>query len=211
MKQQLTFKEYRNLDLLMFAIMVIIFEAIATVASGWWAAFQAVNISVSLLLVCIVMMRWNGYAAIHAVIGGFVYCFAINAIRTETNSESVDIKIYVIYCIGNVFALVALILFEIWDKEKIRSSIVKSILFVTTAYFGMAVGKCAVSLFFGGDFGALLTYITTDIMSLLFAVIVFILLRKSDGMTEDQKTYLIRLEKERKEETSVYEENDGII
>ncbi len=201
MKQQLTFKEYRNLDLIMFAILTIVFEAIATYASGKWFALQAINISVSLLLICIVMMRWGGYAAIHAVVGGIVYCYAAGGTPEQ----------YIVYGIGNLFALAALILIKIWSKEKIRNSIVKLVLFATVAYLGMAIGRCAVSLFFGGAVEALLVYITTDIISLLFAVVVLILLRKSDGMIEDQKAYLIRLEKERKEEAGAYKEDDVII
>lgn len=201
MKQQLTFKEYRNLDLIIFVVLTIVFEAIATYASGKWFALQAINISVSLLLICIVMMRWGGYAAIHAVVGGLVYCFAAGGTPEQ----------YVIYGIGNLFALVSLVLIKIWSKEKIRNSIVRLILFVIVAYLGMAAGRCIMSLFFGGGTGTLLVYITTDIISLLFAVIVLILLRKSDGMIEDQKAYLLRLDKERKEETGAYNEDDGII
>lgn len=201
MKQQLTFKEYRNLDLIIFVVLTIVFEAIATYASGKWFALQAINISVSLLLICIVMMRWGGYAAIHAVVGGLVYCFAAGGTPEQ----------YVIYGIGNLFALVSLVLIKIWSKEKIRNSIVRLILFVIVAYLGMAAGRCIMSLFFGGGTGTLLVYITTDIISLLFAVIVLILLRKSDGMIEDQKAYLLRLDKERKEETDAYNEDDGII
>lgn len=201
MKQQLTFKEYRNLDLIIFVVLTIVFEAIATYASGKWFALQAINISVSLLLICIVMMRWGGYAAIHAVVGGLVYCFAAGGTPEQ----------YVIYGIGNLFALVSLVLIKIWSKEKIRNSIVRLILFAIVAYLGMAAGRCIMSLFFGGGTGTLLVYITTDIISLLFAVIVLILLRKSDGMIEDQKAYLLRLDKERKEETDAYNEDDGII
>lgn len=49
---------------------------------------------------------------------------------------------------------------------------------------------------------ALVVYLTTDIISLLFAEVIVVLLRKVDGMIEDQKSYLLRLEEERKEENS---------
>lgn len=199
--KQLTFKEYRSVDLMLMAVLVIVFEAIATYASGKWFYLQAINISVSLVLICITMLRWSGFAIIHAVLGGFVYCFAAGATMEQ----------YFIYCIGNAFALAALVLIKLYGKEKIRTSPLKLGIFATMAYLGMSIGRCLVSMAFGGSIEALLVYITTDIVSLLFAVVVLILLRKSDGLLEDQKTYLIRLEKERKEESGAYEENDVIL
>ena len=59
------------------------------------------------------------------------------------------------------------------------------------------------SLFFGGDLTALLVYATTDVISLLFAEIILLILRNTDGMIEDQKAYLLRLDKERREEEPV--------
>ena len=47
-----------------------------------------------------------------------------------------------------------------------------------------------------------LTFITTDILSLLFAVVVMSLLKGADGMIEDQKEYLLRIDRESKEEES---------
>ena len=118
---------------------------------------------------------------------------------------------FFIYCIGNVFSLLALVLIKIYGKEKIRTSPLRLAVFATVAYLGMELGRCIVSVLFGGSIEALLVYITTDIVSLLFTVVVLILLRKSDGLLEDQKAYLLRVERERKEESGVYEENDVIL
>jgi len=193
---QITFKQYRNIDLVIWTVLLVIFETITTFATTKWFAVQAVAISISLALICIVMMRWSGYAAILAVVGGFVYCLASGA----------EPKQYLIYCIGNLFSLVALLLFKLFDKEKIRTGVWKLVLFVLVAYIGMAIGRGAVTLFFGGDINAFVVFATTDIISLLFAEIILILLRKSEGMIEDQKTYLLRLDREKKEKENVYAE-----
>ena len=68
----------------------------------------------------------------------------------------------------------------------------------------MVLGRWLVSLLFSGDVKALLVYITTDIMSLLFAVVVLHILGKCDGMLEDQKAYLQRVWEEDEEETNIY-------
>ena len=187
---QITFEQYRSIDLAIFTFVLAVFEAITTVATTKWFYAQPVAISISLALVCVVMMRWSFRAVIPAVAGGFVFCIASGA----------TIEQYLIYCIGNVFALLALGIIKIFDKETIRKSVPKLGLFVLTAYVGMVLGRWLVSLFFGGDLTALLVYATTDIISLLFAEIILLILRNTDGMIEDQKAYLLRVDRERKEE-----------
>jgi hypothetical protein len=189
------------LDLIIFTVFTIVFEAIATYASGTWFWAQAVNISVTLLLVCIVMMRWGGWAAIQAVAGGLVYCFAAGATTEQ----------YIVYSIGNLFGLVALLLIRFVGKEKIRASKMQLVLLATITYIGMAIGKTVVGLIFGGTVSDFVLYVTTDIISLLFAAVVLVLLRKTDGMIEDQKAYLFRVEREEREEAKIQEENEIIL
>ncbi len=187
---QITFEQYRSIDLTIFTVVLAVFEAITTLATTTWFAAQPVAISISLALVCIVMMRWGFRAVIPAVAGGFVFCIASGA----------TIEQYLIYCIGNMFALLALGIIKIFDKETIRKSVPKLLLFVFTAYLGMVLGRWLVSLLFGGDGMALLVYLTTDVISLLFAAIILLILRNTDGMIEDQKAYLLRVDRERREE-----------
>ena len=174
-------------------MLVTVFETITTTATAKWFAAQPVAISISLAIVCVVMMRWGWRAALPAVAGGFVFCIASGA----------TIEQYVIYCIGNVFALSALGIVRAFGKETVRKSVPKLLLFGFTAYLGMATGRWLMSLFFGGDLTALLVYVTTDVISLLFAEIILLILRNTDGMIEDQKVYLLRLDKERREEETV--------
>ena len=190
---QITFEQYRNIDLLIFTVLVIVFEAITTMATAKWFAAQPVAISISLAIVCVVMMRWGWRAALPAMAGGFVFCIASGA----------TIEQYLIYCIGNVFALSALGIARAFGKETVRKSVPKLLLFGFAAYLGMAAGRWLISLFFGGDLTALLVYVTTDVISLLFAEIILLILRNTDGMIEDQKAYLLRLDKERREEEAV--------
>ena len=187
---QITFQQYRSIDLTIFTIVLTVFEAITTIATTTWFAAQPVAISISLAIICVVMMRWGWRAVFPAVAGGAVFCIASGA----------TIEQYLIYCIGNVFALLALGIIRIFDKETIRKSVRKLMLFVLVAYVGMALGRWMVSLAFGGDGMALLVYLTTDIISLLFAEVILLILRNTDGMIEDQKSYLLRVDRERREE-----------
>lgn len=192
--RRITVEQYRNVDLMMWIVMTLIFETITTMATIKWFYLQPVALSVTLALVCAVMMRWNGYAAIIATIGGLVVCIISGA----------NIEQYIIYCIGNMFALIAMPLMKYLGKEKIQKGFLNKVLFATVAYVGMVLGRWIISLFFGGDFTAFTVYITTDIMSLLFAVMILHILGKCDGMIEDQKAYLQRVWEEDEEENNIY-------
>lgn len=186
---QITFKQYRAIDITILVALTIIFEAIATLASAKWFAAQPVAISIGLAMICIVMMRWGIPAAIAAAAGGFVFCILSGATAQQ----------FVIYCVGNIFALLGMVWFKVFGKEGIRKSLWVITLFVSTAYLGQVLGRSIIAIAFGDPVGVFVTFITTDIMSLVFAVLVITLFRKTDGMLEDQKTYLLRLDKQKKD------------
>ena len=186
----ITFKQYRNIDLTIFAVLLVISEAVTAIATNTWFAAQPVALSPTLTFVCIVMMRWGGYAAIPALLGGLTFCIASGA-----NPEQ-----YVIYTLGNCLALLSLLWFKTFGKDEIRKSGYKLFFFTLTTYVMAQVGRWIVSLFFSGDLGTLVAYLATDIISLLFAVVIIFIMRKTDGMIEDQKAYLFRLQREREAE-----------
>lgn len=191
--QNLTFKQYRNIDLGIMSILLIISEAVTTLATNKWFAAQPVAISSTLLFICIFMMRWNGYAAIAAVLGGAVFCIASGATLEQ----------FVIYAGGNLLSLLALLWFKVYRKDDVRLGSFKLSFFTISVYLMMQLGRWLISLAFGGGLWNIVGYITSDVISLLFAVIILFLLRGVDGMIEDQKAYLFRLERERKEKAEM--------
>lgn len=185
-----TLKQYRAVDLTILGIILGVCEFVTAMASTRWFPNELYTLSPTLTVVCIVMMRWNGYAAIHAVLGGLVFCLA---------SGARDMQV-VIYCLGNCFALLAMLLFKAMGKEKIRSKFYFTLLFVLTAFLGAQLGRWLISVILGGPLGAIVEFILSDIITLLFTVVVVLISRKADGLFEDQKHYLIRTEEERKKE-----------
>ncbi len=186
---QITFKQYRTIDISILVALTIIFEGIATLATIKWFALQPVAISISLALVCMLMFRWGWQAGFAAVAGGFVYCVLSGGSPQQ----------FAIYCIGNLFALLAMLWFKVFGKEKIRTSRWHTLLFVTTAYAGQVLGRGLLAVLFGDSWGVFVIFSTTDIMSLVFAILVLFLFRTTDGMLEDQKTYLLRLDRQKEE------------
>ena len=116
-----------------------------------------------------------------------------------------EIGQYAVYCIGNCFALTALLLFKKWDKKTVRTKIPLTILFAVTAFCGVQIGRWLVGLVLGGSISDIVRLVTTDSLSLIFAVLTVLIARRIDGLFEDQVAYLRRTQAERmKEQTENY-------
>ncbi len=189
MKQR-TFGQYRAIDLGIMAVLLFVFEMLTATAATKWFPSELYTLSPTITIVCIVMMRWSGYAAIHAVVGGAAFCVASGASPEQ----------FAIYCIGNCAALAAMILFKTHGKEKVRSKAAFAVLFAAAAYFGAQFGRWLVALVFGASLDSLVMFLTTDSLSLLFAVVIVLIAGRLDGLFEDQRAYLIRTAEERKRE-----------
>ncbi|MBO5715478.1 MAG: hypothetical protein J6S23_03680 [Clostridia bacterium] len=188
--KQLTFKQYRQIDLTIFCLLTAVFEAIATYSSNYWLVFQAMTISITLTMTCITMVRWSSYAIAPALIGSFVYCLVSKATPKQ----------FLIYCGGSIFCLLSLLVLKHLKKERVRTSFAVRLAFILTTYLCVALGRWVCSLPFEFSFNTILAFIFTDVLSLLFAILILTLAKNADGLIEDQKSYLLRLEKERLEE-----------
>lgn len=184
----ISFKQYRAIDLTIFAVIMLIFETVTAKAAVQWFPDQLYALSPTVAVVCIVMMRWGPYGAIHALLGGFAFCFASGA----------NGKQFIIYCVGNCFALAALGLFKLFGKKKIKDKFGYTVLFTLAAFLGVQLGRWLISLPLGGSPDSIIVFLTTDSLSLLFAVVVVLISRRVDGLFEDQKSYLIRADAERR-------------
>lgn len=194
----LSFKQYRATDLGIMLVLLMISDALIAYAARVWFPDEAYVLSPTVAIVCIVMMRWGGFAAIHAVGGGLALCVASGASAGQ----------FAVYCIGNCFALAALVLFKVWGKEKIRSKPFFTVLFTIAAFCATQIGRWLVGLLLGGMLDDFITFFATDSLSLLFAVLAVLIARRVDGLFEDQRAYLIRTQSERnRQQLSDYGDN----
>ena len=189
-----SYSGYRSIDLTLFAVMLIVFEGIILMASTRWFAGQPYTVSVVPLIVAIVMIRWGPWAAVHAVLGGFVFCLFSKASPRQ----------YVIYCVGNLFSLGALYLVKKQGDEAIRKDALKTWVYGLAVLLLIYLGRALVSLVFGASWSAALGFFTTDVITALFTLVILWFVRKLDGMLENQNHYLLRLQEEQEEERGGY-------
>ena len=190
MNKSMTFRQYRTIDLMLLGVILAVTETVICRATNAWFPDQPYTVSVVTAVIAISMMRWSGWAAVHAVLGGLVYGLASGG-----SAEQI-----VIYAVGNLAALLALLLFKWIGKEKIRMNPALAAVFAAAVHLLASVGRFAVSLLFGGKLTAITAFLASDALTGVFAIVVVLIARKLDGIFEDQKQYLIREEKRRIDE-----------
>ena len=188
MNRQFSFQQYRRIDLCLFAVILGISETLIVTAATRWFADQLYTVSVVGALTAIVLMRWGPYGAIHAVLGGLVF-----SLLSHGSARQI-----LIYCVGNLLSLAALLPLGRLGKERVRSDGVLSVCFGLLTLLLMQLGRALVALLTGEPFLNCLGFFTTDALSLLFTGLILWIARRLDGIFEDQKHYLLRIHKEEK-------------
>lgn len=183
MKRQFSFQQYRAIDLAMFAALLCITETMIVKAATWWFPDQLYTVSVVGAVTAIVLMRWGPWAAIHAALGGVVFCLASHG----------SAKQLLIYCAGNLFSLLMLLPIKCLGGERIRLDGALSVLFGVCTLLLMQLGRALVAFVLGTEFQTCLGFFTTDALSLLFTGLILWVARRLDGIFENQRHYLLRI------------------
>jgi len=189
--RHMTLRQYKRLDLFLFALMLVLSESVIVNAAIRWYPDQLYTVSVCAAIVSIVLMRWGWPAAIHAVLGGLVYCFWAGGSSGQ----------YLVYGVGNLFSLLSLLLIRLFGKDRICENVLLTLLFALCTQLFMQIGRGCVSLVvMGASFNTALNFITTDALSGLFTMVIVWIASRLDGVFEDQISYLLRVQKEAEEE-----------
>lgn len=190
----ISFAQYRTTDLFLFAVIMVLSELLAFAAVGWFPEGATFTFSLLIPLTLVVMMRWGWPSAIFAVCSGALYCVL----------RSASWEYYLAYCVGNAAIGAVLIFFKLAGKQKIAEKWYLSALSVVIAWVAMVLVRSALLTVSGMPFitalGAVASFSDGGLLSLAMGIIVILVLRKLDGIFEDQKHYFIRIGKMREEE-----------
>jgi uncharacterized membrane protein YcaP (DUF421 family) len=102
--------------------------------------------------------------------------------------------------------LLGVLVFKAFGREKIRTKPFFTVVFVTGVYLFTELGRFAVAFAFKRDVTLLSAFVFTDVLSGVFALILVLVIRKTEGLFEDQKTYLLRLEAEKEKDKETEQE-----
>lgn len=190
MKKQISFRQYRAMDLFLFTALLCGCEALITLGATRWFPGEPYTLSITPAVTAIVMVRWSGFAAIPAVLGAVVFCFVSGAALPQ----------YLIYCVGNLASLV-LTRFLCGDGwKRLHKNVLLAMLYGLSTALLMQLGRLVLGLVLGGSLQVCAGFVTTDTLSTLFAVLIVWIARRLDGMLEEQKHYLHRVAEEMERE-----------
>lgn len=190
MNQQISFRQYRAIDLTILMVIQAVSQTVIHFAATTLYPDQLYVVSPIAAVVALVMMRWSGFAAIHAALGGVLYALIAGGSWHHV----------LIYGVGNLLSMAALLSFKILGKERIRGDALLTILFALCTQLLMQLGRSGVAAVLGYPAGICLGFITTDILSGLFTMVIVWSIRRVEGLFEDQKQYLLRIQREHKVE-----------
>ena len=195
--------QYRAIDCSLFAIILAVFEMVVVKAGTAWFPDEPWMVSVTGIITAIVMMRWGPWSAIHAVLGGIVFCVV-------SGKGAQQLLFWIVYGIGNLGGMIGLLIRKKWSPEGIRTNVWRSLIFSGTVLLGMQAGRALLSLILIRNTGALVFYFTPEVVTMLFTLVLTWIVRRVDGLFEDQRHFLNRYQKQMlAEENGNTEEKGG--
>ena len=188
MQRQRSWKEYRLIDLAIFAVLMAVFESMIVRAARWWFPDQLYVVSLAAPLTAIVYMRWGVWGAIHAAEAGIVFCLCSGGTWQQM----------LVYGLGNLLSLTTVLLLRSVGKEKVRTGGL-SLIFPLLVLLTMQAGRALVSMALGATPASTVAFFTTDSLSYIFTLVIAWIAKRLDGVYEDQKHYLLRLREQEEE------------
>lgn len=190
MNRQISFSQYRTIDLTILSVVLAVCQYLTHLATSFWFPEQLYVVSPVAGMTALVMMRWSAWAAIPAGLGGALFVWMSGG----------NLQQLLIYTVGNIASLAALVMFKLFGKERIRKESFLAVTFAIAVQLLMQLGRAALGFVFGFPTAAVIGFITTDILSILFTVFIVWTVRRIEGLFEDQKSYLLRIQREQQVE-----------
>lgn len=190
MNRQISFSQYRTIDLTILSVVLAVCQFMTHLATSFWFPEQLYVVSPVAGMTALVMMRWNAWAAIPAGLGGLLFVWMSGG----------SIQQVLIYVLGNLVSLAALFMFKLYGKERVRKESYLAVIFAIAVQLLMQLGRAAMALVFGFSAAVCLGFITTDVLSILLTGLIIWVARRIEGLFEDQKNYLLRIQREQQVE-----------
>ncbi len=191
MDKKRSLASYRCIDLLLWAAILVLFEGvILRVARSVFFVDQPFTVSLAGAIACIVYMRWGFWGGIHAFLAGVVYSVLGGGTWKQL----------LIYSVGNLLSLAIVPVMNRIGREPLRKSDYLYLWISLGTLLLMQLGRALLSLCFGTGFAEALRFFTTDSLSAVFTLVIIWIVRRLDGVYEDQRHYLRRFHQEQEKE-----------
>lgn len=188
MRKKITLSEYRAGDITIFTLLMIVSEFFSNKGVAWFSEIYLISLFLPITL--IVMRRWKLWAIVPMTASAITVC-AVN---------KAAFNVYIIHIVGNLFILIAALWLKIAKKNMKEGHYL--ILYSLSAYVLMCFGKAFIGFLFKENFiNLFLGFLGVNSLNVVIAIIVLFIVRKLDGVFEDQIEYLNRVQDEMKDDS----------
>ena len=199
-------KQYRAADLAIFAVIVIIFDLLAHYAPMLFSAEIIYSFCLTVPITLLIMIRW-GWCSVFFAVGDALLLTVIN---NPSAWQS-----YLCYGVGNASLMLLLIVVKQVGKKRIASKWYFTLLFVLCGWVLQNITITVMNAICGFSFVSYLAlnfgFGITGLLSLAMGLVITLVLRRLDGMYEDQIEYLQRLNGEREEKQRLAERGEDCL
>ena len=199
----ISIKQYRTTDLVIFAVILIIFDLLAHYASILFSGEIIYSFCLTVPITLVVMIRWGWFSVFFAIGDALL----LTVIHNPSMWQS-----YLCYGVGNASLMLLLLAVKFIGKKRIASTWYFTLLFVVCAWVLQNLTITVMNAICGYSFVLCLAanfgFGLTGVLSLAMGVVISLVLRKLDGMYEDQIEYLKRLKGEREEKQRLAERGE---
>lgn len=198
--------QYRTTDLIIFAVILVIFDLLEYYASILFGNAAIFAFCLTIPITLVIMIRWGWYSVFYAVGDGVLLAALYNPSMWQS---------YLCYGIGNGAIMLLLIVVKLAGKKKIASKYYWTMLFVVGGWvlqnFALTVMNAICGYPFVSSLSSNFGFGITGLLSLAMGIAISLVLRKLDGMYEDQVAYLKRLKGEREEKQRLAERGEDVL
>lgn len=184
--------QYKSTDLFIFAVIIIIFDLMAHYAPMLFTDEIPYSFCLTVPITLVIMIRW-GWCSVFFAVGDALLLTVIN---NPSSWQS-----YICYGVGNASLLLLLIVVKLVGKKRIASTWYFTSLFVLGGWVLQNLMITVMNAICGYSFVSYLAsnfgFGITGVLSLAMGLVITLVLRRLDGMYEDQIEYLKRLKGER--------------
>lgn len=171
----MSFKVFKNIDLLLFSMVAVIFEVINRFASVNFSSFKLIFMSFTIVLTLISMYRWG--------LEGLIVALFAKTICIVVSDHNNDYRFYISYIFGTLLAvLIGYIIFQkIIGKKRIKKNYLMIIYLLFDSFLAI-IFISTISTFFGADF--VLNFkqlLVQECMSIFMSIIILLVANRKNG------------------------------
>lgn len=190
----ISFSQYRLVDLIIFAVVLAVSELVVFVASkSWFKGDAYYYVSFAFPIALLILVRWGVWSAGNLLIGGVL----------QAAFYGKSWVAYICYPLGYISMLLLLLPLKYLGRDRVKNKWYFAcgytllgwliLNFISAAMSGIIEGSFLSHLVLNFGFG------TNGLLTEVLAILVICIARKIEGLFEFQKTYLLKLDAERKQ------------